>query len=1708
MKKKNEIEKNGLVFQDINLEENSTMAKIYRYFYSLFQEKKEFNSLVKYFQILLETIQMISYAFSENHKKSWEGNYGILKVTEYVRISTIMKLFDYNVFLVIFYLLLVIVIVISLIIVLHICFIDSTSKVYQLTTTIIRSTIDILAVILYITITEILLIPTKCENGIISGVKNGVKCEGAPYYLNVVIGIMGVVIFFFWCVFTLSFSFYPFQSPTSTIRINSYNDIIIVIIKCIFILQNILITNQYLSLAILLLFSVFILFNCFNEPTYKHKKIEIVVTIRNMCISWTFFVLLIAKLLPNKGYMFLLLFGYIFIIVLSCVIMKEKEFRGVNFSNKKKNINDVLRKIRLNIRLINSFIDAKNLRHITDPEEKRNIILLKGNIKAHCNTCTNKDCPLIKFLNNEGNFNIQKQSILNYMNSFFNRLLKEYPQNFNLLILYVHFNYSKRFNLNNVKANLNILKNMQCNFKEKYILYCLEQNMKNNRNNCIDMNMDKDRNNDSRIDLTEQKYQKLKYLIENSIKLYGEFWGIFSTNITNNINTYKLYSLGEKLNIYLKEMNILWDTELKNEKIHNEHQSIVNLYSKFFAEILWDQKKSKEIYKKLNDENLNNYRSNKNKKLKEENIRANIEELVDNQDFLLFSECDEKGNCKIIQYSACLSNILAYQKIDLIGRPLDIILPNLLIEDFKKYLEESIKLLHLGQNNQNDLSFRENQTSKNTKLILIKDRIGYIFPLNSNFKILDDNDYSDTFLLKMKLENKDNKFEYASYVLTNGDLIVENISSSAINLGLSLDLLKKYMVKLDLLIRTDNEIILNMYERLEEFEEEPKEVTWIFPDVIYPKDNVHQNKDEEIEELVERSKKKEILMQIKTIKFNDNDNFAFLFKFTEINTKNKNKKNNFDFAVPKSNENMVMFDLLKLNYIRTQVVEKKSGYRNLRSKQEEEDNNRMKESKVIKLQHMKKKKKKIEFEDDDDEEELNDSEEIERNENKIMLTREKIIELQVSNFMEIKNYIFSLPTYGTDVSLERFRPNGDKYSASKITESLIKISVSKFCQRVDEKFNIDQKKKKNKSFMFKLMAKDKNQASSNNYLLEESDISINEQVEASNTPQGEEINKGLMVRNSSPLANVFKSNSMKNINIFINVIFLGTFSFLLCEFLITYNHFTQMEKKINYLKNGYIILNDMVYVKYFVTEGVIRNLPSFSDVNLPFIIFDNVIEELAYYRQQFAEVYDSFITEKLCDEYHDYMKKTNITIFTSIYTSTILEPKNISLLFNSVMSRISSSINNLVSLTSPKLLLMSNRDTYELMYNLINEYFINWQRAVDILFNDALKTTKTLKSPLIIIFCFYFIFSLISIVLILKLLAQFSLDREKPINLFLTIKKGVFENLKNSAENFSNKLLNKFFGNDDKEEESQQEYRTNIKSSDINIVKFKAASNNSSLKKSFTFFNLIIMIVVFLLLYFVYFVLKCFNYLDRMSEINRFIHLYQKNSAAQVNLILSVDIFKSFLYDKTIPILSKNNTRDVFISYFLNISYNFSESIFFGSTEKAVLGKKYWNKYIGYQEGNFSELLKDKSLSIIPVENYIKYGMKPIEVRVFEIIRYLTIKYCNSTEIDDNYKDSSQLLFKEYNKFFEVNMLIKYIFRQYYDGVSDLMIQSFEEYKSNCNLIYIVIFICLIFVIIFYFLIIWKLIEQKLGIILKNSIDLINLIPQEIKNIIVEKLNE
>ena len=66
------------------------------------------------------------------------------------------------------------------------------------------------------------------------------------------------------------------------------------------------------------------------------------------------------------------------------------------------------------------------------------------------------------------------------------------------------------------------------------------------------------------------------------------------------------------------------------------------------------------------------------------------------------------------------------------------------------------------------------------------------------------------------------------------------------------------------------------------------------------------------------------------------------------------------------------------------------------------------------------------------------------------------------------------------------------------------------------------------------------------------------------------------------------------------IAFLLIIGYVSLEFIIVYQHMDKLRMKLHYYYSGHIILSDLVYTKYFVTEGVIRNLPSFSDVNFSF----------------------------------------------------------------------------------------------------------------------------------------------------------------------------------------------------------------------------------------------------------------------------------------------------------------------------------------------------------------------------------------------------------------------------------------------------------------------------------------------------------------------------
>ena len=95
-----------------------------------------------------------------------------------------------------------------------------------------------------------------------------------------------------------------------------------------------------------------------------------------------------------------------------------------------------------------------------------------------------------------------------------------------------------------------------------------------------------------------------------------------------------------------------------------------------------------------------------------------------------------------------------------------------------------------------------------------------------------------------------------------------------------------------------------------------------------------------------------------------------------------------------------------------------------------------------------------------------------------------------------------------------------------------------------------------------------------------------------------------------------------------------------------------------------------------------------------------------------------------------------------------------------------------------------------------------------------------------------------------------------------------------------------------------------------------------------------------------------------------------------------------------------------------------------------------------------------------------------------------------------------------HNYWLEINKLLNGIVRHWYKNMNDLITSYYSEYVSKSVNSNIFIFIILLIIISLYYWIAWKHYEEQLIDSIQKSFDLINLIPEEIKNIIINKLNE
>jgi len=419
---------------------------------------------------------------------------------------------------------------------------------------------------------------------------------------------------------------------------------------------------------------------------------------------------------------------------------------------------------------------------------------------------------------------------------------------------------------------------------------------------------------------------------------------------------------------------------------------------------------------------------------------------------------------------------------------------------------------------------------------------------------------------------------------------------------------------------------------------------------------------------------------------------------------------------------------------------------------------------------------------------------------------------------------------------------------------------------------------------------------------------------------------------------------------------------------------------------------------------------------------------------------------------------------------------------------------------------LDDKYIYELSLNLLNSHYSNYERIITYMANDFKTTSKSIGIKSIIIFSLSLFFSIAFLYIFWILMIRMDNDREKPVNLFLTIKNKVFEDLKNTSENFSNKLLNKFFGVDENEEESQQNYTTNVRPNDINITKFMALNEyKETNNKGNSFIFYYVQLTLFLAIFNIILIIKYIDSRIYHNNINEYVKIYNCTRFSEIYLMTRIDIMKQYLED---PITSYFNCEGkdnilMFLNSFTSISEQIQSTILETSITNSFLKDGYKVDFEKYFYHEFTKLINNNAPNM---QEYSKYGFKTVTLEIFEMLRLLFIKYFINDQRNINNKNISNLI--NDNKFMYLDVTIKTFFRPWYQNLVELFdsyFYSYIDYRINA---FILLFIFMLILISIFYCIIWKRYEEEFINKIEKSFDLINLIPEEIKSIIVTKLNE
>ena len=782
---------------DNNLDNSdSTFKKVFFKIITPLVSEEYFNYLFKILILIIETLQILSFAFKDSLIIFWKSGSIINTIASFFKYFMIMPYLEMASFF--FYITIVYIIcgfifaIFLLMIYMNIGALDTMKQTRQnhMVLQCAKIICELLPYVLYMPMLEVLIQIFNCsfdnvQAKWINNLYSDTVCYENIYILHIFISALTII---FLLIFTFFVNLFYYESRLKSqnflAKRNGKVDIFFFLYKTLLIVIFITISNYSDTLMVFFLtippFLIFIKFMD-SMPFYNLFALKLNL-LQHSLITWTGLMLIFGKITFDVTFdanLFIFLFGIVF---LGLIIFMRKEFRYdlllINI-NKIDSVDIFLQHIHYLIILCEHY---KNDHGVA--------VLIDGYVQYHKTICQEDDCPSKKdYLTSKKHQKFldlgQDEQIIRitYMiNSFFMNILQKKPYNPTLRIQYALFLLDK---INQKQLALQEIINAS-NYKpawdEEFLIFrfkkIIEEELLEKKKEDKLLGLSFDSINELALN---SLVKQIKINIEKSANHHLEFWSQLSED-TPDLG--KLFEIGNRITIINSSLEDDWE---RLQRMNIVLPSLYRLYAGFLITILGDKFGSFKIFSKLD----NDYHKNSNNGLK----NTLVSEFVNNSMPVIFMSGEEGNLGVIINLNQSAAGILGYNKSELLNKKINIIQPASIGDHHDQYIENYL------------LKLEAHILNKET-LQPFKHKSGYLTPMFLNPRCVPFALQGTQFFATFRPEKT---FKTYLYIYCDANGIIELFSSSCLNV-LNLD--KKKLVKNK---KNITEIIPSFFDNLKNF---------------------------------------------------------------------------------------------------------------------------------------------------------------------------------------------------------------------------------------------------------------------------------------------------------------------------------------------------------------------------------------------------------------------------------------------------------------------------------------------------------------------------------------------------------------------------------------------------------------------------------------------------------------------------------------------------------------------------------------------------------------------------------------------------------------------------------------------------------------------------------------------------------------------------